>query len=131
MTEGRWTATRFSKHTDPLALTDLPVYTSYPSVSESDSFSNADTLSSETDVDSAGSLVDFVNDGCSSDFLPASETASAEWTPAERRLQISDALDSAIGELIRLRDLLDEHEADAPGRSGTKYIGSAREGTLI
>lgn len=114
MTEGKRPAPRCSKHTNPLALTDIPVYPSYYSVSENDS--DADTLSSETDVDSAGSLADFVDDA---DFLPESETTSVEWTPGERRLQISDALDSVIAELIRLRDLLDEHDADAAGESRT------------
>ncbi|PQK18104.1 hypothetical protein BB8028_0012g00010 [Beauveria bassiana] len=90
--------------------------------SGSQSCSDSDTLSSETDVDSAGSLLDFVVDGDESvggDYLPNSETASIALMQSGLRLQISDTLDLVILELIRLRDLLHEGDAVETAESGT------------
>lgn len=86
--------------------------------SGSDSGSDSEILSSETDVDSAGSLRDFV-DGDGSEFLPDSETASVASMRSGRRLQMSDALDFVILELMRLRDLLHEGDAVVTAESGT------------
>ncbi|PMB65615.1 hypothetical protein BM221_008976 [Beauveria bassiana] len=93
-----------------------------PFRSDSESSSDSETLSSETDVDSAGSLRDFVVDGdesVGSDYLPDSETASVASMQSDRLLQISDTLDFVILELIRLRDLLHEGDAVETAESGT------------
>ncbi|KAM3555254.1 hypothetical protein ARSEF4850_006081 [Beauveria asiatica] len=93
-----------------------------PFRSDSESSSDSETLSSETDVDSAGSLRDFVVDGdesVGSDYLPDSETASVASMQSGRLLQISDTLDFVILELIRLRDLLHEGDAVETAESGT------------
>lgn len=75
-------------------------------------------MTSETDVDSAGSLRDFV-DGDGSEFVPNSDTASVASMRSDRRLQISEALDFMILELMRLRDLLHEDEAVGTADSDT------------
>ncbi|EJP60958.1 uncharacterized protein BBA_10099 [Beauveria bassiana ARSEF 2860] len=90
--------------------------------SESDMSSDSEILTSGTDDDSAGRLRDFVVDGDEgslSEFVPGSDVASIESEQHDRRIQIYDALDSIILELVRLRDLLYEEEISAPAAGVT------------